>query len=149
MKQVLVFSYGSNLNERQMRARCPSARIEARAVLPDHALAFGGYSHRWRGAVASIVPEPGSRVEGLIYRIDAPELAALDRHEGHPFMYERKAKLVTDETRRRRRAHVYQQPADVFEPWLPQPDYFRVLLCAYKRLGFDVAPLATAVGVAS
>jgi hypothetical protein len=26
-----------------MRSRCASARIEARAVLPNHALAFGGF----------------------------------------------------------------------------------------------------------
>ena len=58
-------------------------------------------------------------------------------------------KLVTDEQGRRRRAQVYRQPADTFEPWLPQPGYFRVLLHAYDRLGFDVEPLATAVGVAS
>ena len=38
---------------------------------------------------------------------------------------------------------------DTFEPWRPQPGYFRVLLHAYNRLGFDLEPLVTAVGVAS
>jgi gamma-glutamylcyclotransferase (GGCT)/AIG2-like uncharacterized protein YtfP len=149
MNTVLVFAYGSNLDDKQMRARCSSARVEARAVLPNHALAFGGFSHRWGGAVASVVPEPGARVQGLLYRITSPELGNLDRHEGSPFAYERISKLVTDQTSRRRRAQVYRQPADNFEPWLPQPEYFRVLLRAYERLGFDVAPLATAVGVTS
>lgn len=147
MKKVIVFAYGSNLDDQQMRARCASARIEARAVLPNHALAFGGFSQRWGGAVASVVPEPGARVEGLIYRVTPPDLRTLDRYEGSPFAYERIVKLVTDERGQRRRAQIYRQPAETFEPWLPQPDYFRVLLRAYDRLGFDVAPLATAVGV--
>jgi Gamma-glutamyl cyclotransferase, AIG2-like len=93
-----------------------SARIEARAVLPNQALAFGGFSQRWGGAVANVVPEPGARVEGLLYRSTAPDLRALDRHEGFPFAYERILKLVTDERGRRRRAQVYRQPADTFEP---------------------------------
>jgi gamma-glutamylcyclotransferase len=149
MSKVLVFAYGSNLDARQMRARCASARIEARAVLPNHALAFGGFSRRWGGAVASVVPEPGGRVEGLLYLIAPSDLCQLDRHEGTPFTYERISKLVTDERGRRRRAQLYRQSAANFDPWLPQPDYFRVLLLAYERLGFDFAPLATAVGVAS
>ena len=38
-------------------------------------------------------------------------------------------------------------PEDGFEPWAPQPGYFRVLWRVYDLLGFDVAPLATAAGV--
>jgi len=149
MNKVLIFAYGSNLDDAQMRSRCASAQIEARGVLANHALAFGGYSGRWGGAVASVIPERGAQVEGLLYRITPPDLRELDRHEGTPYAYERISKLVTDERGRRRRAQLYRQPADAFEPWLPHPDYFKVLLRAYDRLGFDVAPLATAVEVAS
>lgn len=149
MKQVMVFAYGSNLDDQQMRSRCASAQVEARAVLPNHALAFGGFSHRWGGAVASVVQQDGERVEGLLYRITAPDLCELDRHEGHPFAYERSTKVVKDEHGRRRRAQVYIQPEDTFEPWLPQLAYFRVLLNAYGRLGFDIEQLAAAVGVES
>jgi gamma-glutamylcyclotransferase len=147
MNKILVFAYGSNLDDAQMRGRCASARVESRAVLSNHALAFGGFSRRWGGAVASVVPEPGGWVEGLLYRIAPPDLHKLDRHEGTPFAYQRVAKLVTDERGRRRRAQLYRQSADNFEPWLPQPAYFGVLLRAYERLGFDLAPLAIAVGV--
>jgi hypothetical protein len=55
MGQVLYFAYGSNLDDEQMRSRCASAQPVARAVLPNYALAFGGFSHRWDGAVASVV----------------------------------------------------------------------------------------------
>ena len=147
MGQVLYFAYGSNLDDDQMRSRCASARAEARAVLANYALAFGGFSHRWDGAVASGVRAQGARVEGLLYRIEESDLRALDRCEGHPFAYERVLKLVVDECGRRRRAQLYLQPEDGFEAWPPQPGYFRVLWRAYARLGFDVARLATAAGV--
>ena len=146
MGQVLYFAYGSNLDDEQMRSRCASAQPVARAVLPNYALAFGGFSHRWDGAVASVVRARGARVEGLLYRLDDADLRALDRFEGHPFAYERVVKLVLDEHGQRRRATTYLQPEDGFEPWAPQPGYFRVLWRAYARLGFDVAPLATAAG---
>jgi len=149
MKQVIVFAYGSNLNEEQMRWRCASAQVEALAVLPNHALAFGGHSRRWGGAVASVVRRPGERVEGLLYRVTPSDLRVLDLHEGHPFAYERSVKVVTDARGRHRRAQIYVQPPNTFEPVLPQLAYFRVLLNAYGRLGFDIERLAAAVGVAS
>ena len=40
-------------------------------------------------------------------------------------------KLVLDEHGQRRRATPYLQPEDGFEPWAPQPGYFRVLWRAY------------------
>jgi|SRR5882724_6383617 len=147
MEQVLYFAYGSNLDDGQMRARCASARPVARAVLPNYALAFGGFSHRWGGAVASVLRAQGARVEGLLYELDGVDLRVLDRYEGHPFAYERVIKLVRDEHGRRRRAAVYLQPERDFEPWAPPPGYVGVMRRAYRRLGFDVVPLVRAAQV--
>lgn len=145
---VMYFAYGSNLDLAQMRERCPSARKEARAVLQGYAIAFGGWSARWGGAVASIVPVLGSRVEGLLYRIEREDLRQLDRFEGCPLAYVRLTKLVTDESERKQRAHVYLQSAEWFEvSKLPSLRYFKQIANAYKRLGFDVEPLAAAVGI--
>jgi hypothetical protein len=143
------FAYGSNLDETQMRERCPTARRGLRAVLPDHALSFGGFSHRWGGAVASVLRAPGARVHGLLYAIGAEDIAALDRFEGHPFAYERVQRIVVDENCRRRRVFLYLQPEDTFEFWQPAPDYYAVLRSAYAKLGFDRKRLAAAAGVAT
>ena len=148
MGQVLYFAYGSNLDDDQMRSRCPSARVVARAVLPNYALAFGGFSHRWGGAVASVVRAKGARVEGLLYELNEGDLRALDRFEGHPFSYERVLKLVLDQHGHRRRVTTYLQPEDGFEAWAPPQGYFGVLWRAYGRLGFDFASLARAAGMA-
>jgi gamma-glutamylcyclotransferase (GGCT)/AIG2-like uncharacterized protein YtfP len=147
MRPVLYFAYGSNLDDEQMRARCPSARVVGRATLPGHALTFGGFSHRWGGAVASVLRAKGAAVPGVLYALDPGDVRALDRFEGHPFAYERVVKLVLDEQGRRRRVTTYLQPSEGFEPWAPPQGYFDVLWRAYARLGFDARGLLVAAGV--
>ena len=130
-----------------MRERCSNARVVGRATLPNYALVFGGFSHRWGGAVASAVRTKGACVEGLLYELGGADLCALDRIEGHPFAYERVIRWVRDESGRRRRVVTYLQPEDGFEAWAPPQGYFIVLWQAYARLGFDFEPLARAAGV--
>ena len=42
MEKRYYIAYGSNLNVRQMRMRCPSARIIGTSVLKDYELLFKG-----------------------------------------------------------------------------------------------------------
>jgi gamma-glutamylcyclotransferase (GGCT)/AIG2-like uncharacterized protein YtfP len=142
---ILYFAYGSNLSARQMRARCATARVEGRAVLGNHALAFGGFSARWGGPVATVIPASGAEVPGLLYVLQPADLRSLDHHEGHPFAYLRTKLLVTDEHGRHRRAVVYLQPLGVGGERAPSARYVRVLRRAYQRLGFDLSPLTVAV----
>lgn len=143
----IYFAYGSNLCEDQMRARCPGARRGPRATLHDHALAFGGFSPKWQGAVASVLRAKGARVAGLLYQLTENDVVALDRHEGVPFAYEKVIRLVIDEHGRRRRVFTYQQPLDTFERWTPPVKYFVQIWRAYQRLGFDRGALAAAAGI--
>jgi len=148
MKTALYFAYGSNLDEAQMRERCPGAAPLGVATLPNHELAFGGFSHRWDGAVASVRRARGRQVQGLLYRLPPEDLGALDRFEGHPFSYERTTRMVLTADGRRR-ALVYLQPEETFEAWAPQPRYFAVLAREYARRGFGLDELEAAVGAAS
>lgn len=145
MKTVLYFAYGSNLDEGQMLERCPGAKTMGHATLPNHALTFGGFSHKWSGAVASVRRAPGEQVDGVLYRLPADELATLDRLEGHPHAYVRETRFVLTRDSRRL-ATVYVQPAETFEPWAPQPKYFAVLAREYARRGFALDSLISAVG---
>jgi gamma-glutamylcyclotransferase len=147
MERIVYFAYGSNLDARQMRSRCASAEAAAKAVLSNHALAFGGFSRRWGGAVATILHTRGAEVDGLLYRVAPEDIVTLDRYEGCPLAYERLSVLVTDEHGRRRRAQLYRQPREGFVAWPPQAGYLGVLHRAYKRLGFDMDRLAAALEV--
>ncbi len=79
---TLYFAYGSNLDFDQMRKRCPGARFVCRAVLKDHVLAFNSRSPARKCGVADVVPHAGHDVWGVVYRLSAKDLTALDGFEG-------------------------------------------------------------------
>ena len=149
MKTAVYFAFGSNLDLAQMRRRCPSAVPQARATLHGYRIAFAGHSTTWGGGVATVVHDHDAKVEGMIYLLSVQDLAALDRFEGAPFVYERRMKTVVDEQGRRRRVQVYRIADELAEEALPGPRYFDTIVRAYQRLGFDRAPLADAVGGAA
>src|SRR5437588_7687186 len=69
------FAYGSNMSRAHMARRCPAAAAIGPARLDG-----------WRFLVtldgfASIVPAPGSVVHGVMWRISARDLAALNAYE--------------------------------------------------------------------
>lgn len=72
---MLHFGYGSNMSRASMRLRCPNARDVGPAVLEDHRflISTDGY--------ATVVPEPGARVHGLLWRLTSRDLAALNAYE--------------------------------------------------------------------
>ncbi len=86
---TLYFAYGSNLDLRQMRRRCPGSEVVGRARLLDYRLGFTRYSTKRKGGVADIVPEPGAEVWGALYNVDAAGMASLDEFEGVPRAYRR------------------------------------------------------------
>jgi gamma-glutamylcyclotransferase (GGCT)/AIG2-like uncharacterized protein YtfP len=149
MKTLIYFAYGSNLNPAQMRRRCPCAVQLARATLHNHRLAFAGHSTAWGGGVANVVRANGAKVEGLLYVLGEHDVQELDRCEGVPAVYDRVVKRVVDEHGRQRRVHVYRLDPELADETMPGMRYFEVICAAYKRNGFDRAPLADALARAS
>ncbi len=78
---MYYFAYGANLNQKQMKERCPDSKPLFTAVLPNYKLVFVGWSRQWRGGVASIKSFRGERVRGAIYEVTEACLQRLDRYE--------------------------------------------------------------------
>jgi gamma-glutamylcyclotransferase len=147
--RLLVLAYGSNLDLAQMLVRCPSAVPTGRATLANHALVFGGYSHRWGGGVASLVRAPGASAEGVVFRVAKGDVEMLDRYEGVPFAYERVTRWVVDEHSARHRVQLYLQREEGFRRDAPGQRYFAVLWRAYALWGLDRKALIAATGEAT
>ncbi len=80
---MLYFAYGSNMDPRQMRRRCPSYRFVSIAKLEDHKLGFTRRSPRRRCGVADVIPSKGDEVWGVLYYIKTKhDIRALDKAEG-------------------------------------------------------------------
>jgi AIG2-like family len=72
---MLHFAYGSNMSRALMRARCPDAEALGVATLAG-----------WRFVVnpdgfGSIAPQPGTIVHGVLWRLSARDVAAVNAYE--------------------------------------------------------------------
>lgn len=76
------FAYGSNLDQMQMRQRCPAAKLLGPAQLANHRLCFPRRSPVRDCAVASFEPHRGGIVWGVIYELEDDDLKRLDEREG-------------------------------------------------------------------
>ena len=70
----LMIAYGSNLNKRQMRLRCPTARPLGKFTMRDARLVFRVY--------ADLELKPGAEVPCGLWSINAADERALDAYEG-------------------------------------------------------------------
>ena len=70
------FAYGSNMDEDQMKCRCPDAKLVGKAKLLDYRFIIDERS------VASVEPEKGSAVIGLLWSITPGCEKSLDKCEG-------------------------------------------------------------------
>ena len=84
MSKRLYVAYGSNLNIRQMKYRCPTAKLYGTGVIDNYELQFKGQPH---GAFATIAPKDGSSVPIAVWEIQAKDEMSLDRYEGYPSHY--------------------------------------------------------------
>lgn len=77
----LVFAFGSNMDERQIKNRCPSSKFLARARLFDFELRYSIYSDMRQGGVADTFHAPGKHMWGAVYELDDKDLERLDEIE--------------------------------------------------------------------
>lgn len=67
IEERYYFAYGSNMNLGQMRFRCPDAEVVGNVRLEDYRLAFRGRAPG--NGVATVLPEKGSCVDGVLWKI--------------------------------------------------------------------------------
>jgi gamma-glutamylcyclotransferase (GGCT)/AIG2-like uncharacterized protein YtfP len=123
---TLYFAYGSNMSRAPMRSRCPSAREVGVATLAGHRLIITSDGY------ASVVPQPGGMVHGLLWRLAPRDVAALNTYEGVDTGLYRIVTLPV-------RAGARQVPAMVYvartrTPGLPRPGYLEAVLAAAREL---------------
>lgn len=81
--QTLVFTYGSMMNETEMRRRCPGARFAFIGALCDRELCFPRNSVARGGGVAGLRHRIGGLAWGVVWSIADIEISSLDRSEGY------------------------------------------------------------------
>lgn len=141
----LYFAYGSNLHPEQMEDRCPGSKVFGSALLKDYRLAFRGDSRRWGGGgVATIIPQPGSAVPGVLYEMSPENVLALDKWEGSPRIYRQMPITVLNEQGTTQSAFSYQMnESPLTGP--PSMRYFHQIWQNYKRFCLEEHHLMEAI----
>lgn len=126
MRPRLYFAYGSNMDPRQMRHRCPEAARLGRVTLQGFRFIINS-----RG-VATIECNKRSKVMGVLWELGPRCEATLDRFEGIVWGFYRKERVVVcDDGGREFSALTYIDP--VRERGLAREGYMERVLLGAKR----------------
>lgn len=137
-KKRYYIAYGSNLNIRQMRYRCPGAKPIGISAIPDYELLYKGSK---TGAYLTIEPKNGSLVPIAVWAVTADDEKRLDIYEGCPNFYYKKeirlpVKLASGKIRKVN-AFVYIMHEERSIA-IPSMTYIRTCEEGYRNFGFDV-----------
>lgn len=140
----LYFAFGSNLDLEQLHDRCRGAVVVGPATLPDHELAFTGFSRNQGSGVATVRPRPGAIVVGAVFVLTRADWRALDRYEGTPWLYTRRSAVVRLVDERLLRVVLYLRARDEAER-VPSYGYLSSIRAGYRAFALDPAPLDDAL----
>ncbi len=87
MMKTYYLAYGSNLNERQMKRRCPDAYKVGTSFIDGYRLMFKGSK---TGSYLTIEKADGHHVPVGVWLVSERDLASLDVYEGCPSFYYKK-----------------------------------------------------------
>lgn len=142
---VLYFAYGANLHHEGMRLRCPHSRPIRLARLMGHSLQIAlpekiTMGHGW----ATVAPEEGAFVPGVLYLLHERDITALDVYEDYPEIYGREDVIVESDIGEER-AMLYRmnRPHRVVRP---APDYAATLRRGYQENNLPMEVLDAALG---
>ena len=95
MKKYYI-AYGSNLNVRQMKFRCPTAKVVGTSVIKGYELLYKGSK---TGSYLTIEKKKGGVVPVAVWEVTARDEKSLDAYEGYPnFYYKKNMKIKLSET---------------------------------------------------
>lgn len=140
MSKRLYVAYGSNLNIRQMKHRCPTAKLYGTGEIKDYELQFKGHPD---SAFATIAPKEGVSVPVAVWEIQSRDEMSLDRYEGYPSHYFKQnvpVQLDGEEVN----AMVYVMNLKMGFG-LPSPYYYQTVHEGYNDCGLNTDVLDTAV----
>ena len=137
MNKMYMFSYGMNTNTEQMAARCPNSTSVGAATLEGYRFRFAGH--------ADVVPDPDSKVAGVLWEITGDCLDSLDTLEGYPYYYDRKTVEVSCGGKKYQSLVYTMQPGNPAAP--PGRTYLHLVSEGYLQYGLDTGQLLEALAV--
>ena len=142
-------AYGSNLNIRQMRYRCPTAKPIGITAISDYELLYKGSG---TGAYLTIEPKKNGLVPIAVWEVTEADEKRLDAYEGCPTFYYKKelrlpVKLRNGKTKKVD-AFIYIMHEER-RHGIPSLTYIRTCEEGYRNFGFDTKFLDAAYEISA
>lgn len=142
-------AYGSNLNIRQMRYRCPTAKPIGITAIPDYELLYKGSG---TGSYLTIEPKKDGLVPIAVWEVTEADEKRLDAYEGCPTFYYKKelrlpVKLRNGKTKKVD-AFIYIMHEER-RHGIPSLTYIRTCEEGYRNFGFDTKFLDAAYEISA
>ena len=139
MTYGFYFAYGSNMNEAQIRKRCPASHFICRATLPDHRFVITSRGY------ASVRKQPGATAHGMLIAVTETDERSLDRYERiAEKIYRRDTLEVTTELGHRIPALIYID--DIGGEGPPAKGYLERIIDGARRHELPAAAIAELEG---
>lgn len=138
-------AYGSNLNKKMMKERCPDAKALGYTIIEDYRLNFRGKTNK---SYLTIDKEKGSQVKLGVWSISDSCEKALDRYENYPDLYYKKYTdiICTDykgkESNISALIYIMNEGQQISKP---SPSYYESCLRGFEDFGFDASLLEEAL----
>lgn len=144
IEKTLYFAYGSNMNRNQMAFRCPDAEPIQTVRLEGYRLEF--CANGGGNGVATVLPDPDSHVDGVLWRISDRDENHLNHYEGYPYLYGKEILTVTDQNGNRLKVMAYTMNRPYRDsPALPSRTYLEGILNGCRQNGIPTRPILETV----
>ncbi len=122
------FAYGSNMDQAQMKVRCPGAVLVGTAKLCGYRFIINS-----RG-VATVIPEASSEVYGVLWTVTEADERLLDKYEGVKWGTYKKTEMYVERDKENSvLALIYL--ASVSTPGSPRDNYMEKIVTAAEQCG--------------
>ena len=137
---MLYIAYGSNINNKQMKSRCPKAKFFATGIIQGWKLDFHGVDGT---AYATVNRSTNHAVPVVIWELSAADEKIMDQYEGFPISYS-KQKIAVYANKKKRFGMIYvmnkKKPIG-----RPSRKYVNTIRQGYDHFGLDVKILEEAL----
>lgn len=144
LSMKIYFAYGSNLNLRQMKQRCPTARLLGTGEVRDYRLLFRGPTTE--ECYLTVEPKQGEKVPVAAFAVEPADVEALDIYEdveGGLYRIEAISTRITGQGFLSGFWYVMNNE----EKCKPTKAYGDAVVEGYHDMGFDVSVLECALTV--
>lgn len=135
--KTYYLAYGSNLNVKQMKYRCPNAKRIGKATLNGYRLMFKGVEGC---AYLTIEKDENFEVPLGVWEVNEEDMKSLDIYEGYPNFYYRKEfqiELIRDDGDKENIAGIAYIMWEKNKLGSPRDSYLQTCSEGYKSFGFD------------